>query len=432
MLRLTIYSIASLVLGPFGLYQDGISQNSVHDLAPHCDHVPPISKAEFDARQAALSSELHKLNALAYVAEPSANSQFFANFSSVNWKLSERPLLLIVRPSTGKSETEVQPDLTILTPTFEVLRARGLPVSSFKNSGVRYISWAEEANPYSTALSGLGIAPDSNGTIYVDSSIRKFIVDGLQDAGPNLRIASAPLEITSLRERKSPAELEILKCANEATVLAIRNVHRQLSAGMHESQVRSMLASSLRRTGLKDGGCLTLFGSNAALPHGTGTDRVLQQDDFALFDCGGSLHGYISDVTRTVALPGARIPEDHLRIWSTVKAAQSAAMKAARAGALTREPDEAARAWFRLSGLDKYFTHRLGHGIGLQGHEQPYLRGGSDDIIQTGHVFSNEPGVYIEDKVGVRLEDCFYIDDSGMPRYLTEGVGGPSHSPWAP
>ncbi|KAJ2916846.1 hypothetical protein MD484_g3551, partial [Candolleomyces efflorescens] len=430
MLRLAVYSIASLFLGPFGLYQDGISQSSVYDLTPHCNHVPPISKAEFDSRQAALSSELHRLNALAYVAEPSPNSQFFANFSSANWKLSERPLLLIVRPRSGKSEADIQPDVTILTPTFETLRARGLPVSS---TGVRFIPWAEEANPYSTALSGLGISPDSNGTIFVDSSIRKFIVDGLQDAGKNLRIASAPLAITSLRERKSPAELEILKCANAATILAIRDVYRQLSPGMRESQVRSMLASSLERVGLKDGGCLTLFGSNAALPHGSGTDRILQQDDFALFDCGGSLHGYISDVTRkTIALPGARIPEDHLQIWSTVQAAQVAALKAARAGALTRDPDEAARAWFRRFGLDRYFTHRLGHGIGLQGHEQPYLRGGSDDIIQTGHTFSNEPGIYIEDKVGVRLEDCFYIDDSGMPRYLTEGVGGPSHSPWAP
>ena len=117
MLRLAVYSIASLFLGPFGLYQDGISKSSVYDLTPHCNHVPPISKAEFDSRQAALSSELHRLNALAYVAEPSPNSQFFANFSSANWKLSERPLLLIVRPRSGKSEADIQPDVTILTPT---------------------------------------------------------------------------------------------------------------------------------------------------------------------------------------------------------------------------------------------------------------------------------------------------------------------------
>ena len=114
-------------------------------------------------------------------------------------------------------------------------------------------------------------------------------------------------------------------------------------------------------------------------------------------------------------------------------------------------PDQAARAVLRPYGWEKYFTHRLGHGIGLQVHESPYLRGGSDDIILNGHTFSDEPGVYISDEVGgshsynedaqgdqslyqigVRLEDCFYIDESGNGVYLTEKVGGQATSPWQP
>ncbi|KAF6765041.1 peptidase M24, structural domain-containing protein [Ephemerocybe angulata] len=406
MLRLALSSIASLFLVPPLGYIPGLHS--------HCSLIPPIAKPEFDARQAALATALYNLNASAYITEPSANSQYYANFSSINWKLSERPLLLIIRP---RLDARLNP---------------GLPVVPFKDSQTRYIQWAEEANPYASALAGLGMSSDSEETLYVDNKIRKFIVDGLQQAGPKLRIASAPLEITSLRERKSPAELEILKCANEATVLAIRDVHLQLSAGLRESEVSIMLSSALGKAGLSNAGCLTLFGANAALPHGSGTDRVLGRDDFALFDCGGSLHGYVSDVTRTVALPDARLPNGHLHIWYAVKGAQAAALGAAKAGVLTRKPDEAARAFLQALGLKDYFTHRLGHGIGLEGHEQPYLRGGSNDVMLTGHTFSNEPGVYIENKVGVRIEDCFYVDDAGNPRYLTERVGGPSETPWAP
>lgn len=375
MLRLALSSIASLFLVPFSHdYYAPSPPGYIPGLHSHCSLIPPIAKPEFDARQAALATALYNLNASAYITEPSANSQYYANFSSINWKLSERPLLLIIRPRSI-SDSQIEPDVALLTPKFETLRASGLPVVPFKDSQTRYIQWAEEANPYASALAGLGISSDSEETLYVDNKIRKFIVDGLQQAGPKLRIASAPLEITSLRERKSPAELEILKCANEATVLAIRDVHLQLSAGLRESEVSIMLSSALGKAGLSNAGCLTLFGANAALPHGSGTDRVLGRDDFALFDCGGSLHGYVSDVTRTVALPDARLPNGHLHIWYAVKGAQAAALGAAKAGVLTRKPDEAARAFLQALGLKDYFTHRLGHGIGLEGHEQPYLRG---------------------------------------------------------
>ncbi|SJL04691.1 uncharacterized protein ARMOST_08061 [Armillaria ostoyae] len=101
-------------------------------------------------------------------------------------------------------------------------------------------------------------------------------------------------------------------------------------------------------------------------------------------------------------------------------------------GVVAKHVDEAPRLFLGLAGYAKYFTHHLGHGIGLEVHEDPYLNGGSEVILQTGHTFSDEPGVYIEDKVGVRLEDCFYIARNGSAVYLTTGVGGPASSPWKP
>ncbi|KAL1746074.1 peptidase M24, structural domain-containing protein [Schizophyllum fasciatum] len=415
--------------------------NDFSDLSPHCTTKSPIGPAEFTARQIALARALHADHAI-YIAEPGANTLYYANFSHSDWKLSERPLLLLVAPAgTGD---DIQANISILTPKFEATRAKLLPVPETAN-----VSWAEDANPYEVAVSAFAAAPS---TVYVDPSIRHFVVDGMQRALPSAKVIIAPESVRQLRERKTAAELELLKCANEAcsravipdvpvvliiplqaTLLAVRATHKRLYAGIRESQARTIVADALAAIGLKDGGCLTLFGDNAALPHGTGTDRVLGINDFALFDCTADLHGYKSDLTRTVALPGANIPSEHRLIWDHVRDAQSAALKTAKAGVAMRKVDEAARESLEGTSYTPYFTHRLGHGIGLEVHEDPYLRGGNDLVIKTGHAFSDEPGVYIEGKVGVRLEDCFYVDEeTGGGVLFTAGVGGQATSPWAP
>ncbi|KAJ7724070.1 Creatinase/aminopeptidase [Mycena maculata] len=417
---------ALFVLGCIALvYLNTCLNNSAHSSSPvvpkHCEYLDPITATEFQARQNNLAKTLVQLNASAYIAEPGASSLFYGNISKSDWGLSERPLLLLITPQHVGDEVEAK--ISILTPVFEAPRAKRLPISS---QDVTFIEWAEESNPYEHAMSILSDAP---GSVFVDGYIRNFIVDGLQEAHPAAKVSSAPYKIKRLRERKSPAEIELLKCVNEATVLSIRAVHKQLHFGIRESTASAMMRATLASAGLEDGGCLTLFGENAALPHGSGTDRALGKGDFALFDCTASLHGYQSDVTRTVALTGSEIPAEHEKLWYDVRAAQSAAIGTAHEGVVAAEVDKAARASLNNS---KYFTHRLGHGIGLEVHEDPYLNGGSKTVLETGHAFSDEPGIYIVGKVGVRLEDCFYIQEDGDAVFLTARVGGQANSPWNP
>jgi len=184
-------------------------------LAEHCEYTSPIGSSEFYQRQKAVARILHSLNASAYIAEPGANAQFFGNISGNQWDLSERPLLFIVSPQVINDEVEAK--ITVLTPSFEASRAKLLPIPS--TSTVTFAEWPEEINPYDVVMSALPPVPEGQrGIIFVDSNIRHFIVDGLDEAANNTKVFSAPMEIRQLRERKSAAEIELMKCANEVCI----------------------------------------------------------------------------------------------------------------------------------------------------------------------------------------------------------------------
>ncbi len=168
-------------------------------MASHCSHLGPLPASEYHARLSALGETLTALNASAYIVEPGANALYYANVSSSHCHLSERPLLLIVDSSA---------QVTVLTPKFEGTRAWLLSIPS----DVEWVEWAEDEVPYKQLL-------DIEGSVFVDGSIRHFIVDGLRTTFPKATIVAAPTEIRQLRERKSEGELELLKCANEVCIL---------------------------------------------------------------------------------------------------------------------------------------------------------------------------------------------------------------------
>ncbi|SJL04686.1 uncharacterized protein ARMOST_08056 [Armillaria ostoyae] len=357
----------------------------------------------------ALGKTLTALNASAYITEPGASTLYYANVSSSYWHLSERPLLLIVDASA---------QVTVLTPKFEGTCVRLLSIPA----DAEWVEWVEDEVPCKQL-------PDIKGTVFVDGSIHHFIVNGLRTVFPKATVIAVSTEIRQLRERKSEGELELLRCANEATLLAIQHTHKHMHISIRESGAHQLVACTLANVCAFN---VTCSPSYPALPHGSGTDRRLGPDDFALFDCTTSLHGYWSDITCTLALPASTIPDIHLQIWNFVHSAQHSTFQTIHTGVAAKHVDETPRLFLRLAGYAMYFTHCLGHGIGLEVHEDPYLNGGSEAILQTGHTFSDEPGVYIEGKVSVRLEDCFYIAQNGSAVYLMAGVGGPALSPWKP
>lgn len=192
-----------------------ISMPDFSGLSDHCSHVKPITNEAYITRQDELAQTLHSLGASAYIAEPGANAAFYANISSSHWGLSERPLLLIVTPF--EESGVIKGNLSILTPAFEATRARLLPVPSDEEIG--YPEWPEDANPYEVAVSAIPALQREKGLIFVDGGIRQFVADGVQQAAKDSLVTSAPVEVRRLRERKSEAELEILKCVNEVNNL---------------------------------------------------------------------------------------------------------------------------------------------------------------------------------------------------------------------
>ncbi len=197
------------------VYSFGGPLSSGSLIHPCVSNVPPISKAEYSSRQKRLAELLRDSDGVAYIAEPSAQTQFFANFSTTNWKLSERPLLLIITLEENAADDKVTAKVSVLTPKFEATRAKLLDIPS----APVYVEWAEEEDPYAVAAQALGFNSTQNlgKKLYIDGSARHFHYDGFQRvlAGSGVVVTSASEEINQLRERKSGAEIDILKCVNE-------------------------------------------------------------------------------------------------------------------------------------------------------------------------------------------------------------------------
>jgi len=191
--------------------------------------------------------------------------------------------------------------------------------------------------------------------------------------------------------------------------------------GMREADVLALINQAQAAAGLSGLWALVLSGPNAAFPHGTSTPRTLHDGDLLLMDVGGSLLGYNSDITRTFRIGSAPLTSNQSEAWQTVKNAQLAALNVIKPGVPCAAADAAARGVITDAGYGPgygYFTHRLGHGIGLQGHEDPYLvMGNNNTIFAPGMTFSIEPGIYVQGQFGIRLEDIAYVTDNGVATF---------------
>jgi Xaa-Pro dipeptidase len=205
-----------------------------------------------------------------------------------------------------------------------------------------------------------------------------------------------------------------MRRACEITLRAHQAVFASLREGMTQPEVSQLSTAAHRRLGV-EGGSLVLFGPDAAFPHGTTHPRPLKAGDVVLIDGGCRLHGYASDITRTGVFGAAPSPRQR-SVWDVVRRAQEAAFRAARPGVECQALDAAARKVIEDAGFGPdyaRFSHRLGHGIGMDGHEWTYLVRGNTTAMRPGMCFTNEPGVYIDGEMGIRHEDVIVITDGG-------------------
>ncbi|KAF9358279.1 hypothetical protein BGX34_008991 [Mortierella sp. NVP85] len=428
-LAIILALIGFLVLGIYDL----ITGIRYGHLSGSCAHIKPISPAEFEERQTNLSRLLVDLKADAYIAEPGSNMKYFTN---IHWSLSERPFLLVVQARRDKTG-QVLSKTTIVAPAFEASRARQ---NLLPGSSISIETWEESGSAYKVVRNVLEtpwIGPDDENkdnavedvvfghnkkesTIYLDPDMRQFVSHSLTTtlASSNHKAVIADHAISLLRMVKTEHEIEILRCVSQTTVNVIRAVRNDIRVGIHESHVHDLLVEAYRQAGLEyeKGNSLVLFGKDAALPHGSGNDTKLERGMMVLIDTGARLHGYMSDITRTFWIKNGHreVNEELSKVWGIVKEAQKAALRAIRPGVACSSIDEAARTLISNEGYGAKFTHRLGHGIGLDGHEEPYLNGGNTRTeLRAGMVFTNEPGVYVEGGYGIRLEDMVLVTETG-------------------
>lgn len=384
-----------------------VSQTSrASSTKPFGKWVEPISAEEFQQRtqraQQLMAEASPKLDAL--ILGPGSSLYYF---TGIRWGLSER-LLALVLPQSGEP--------ILVCPAFEEGRMR---------ESLRYPAevrvWQEDVSPTKLIATALADRHLGSGRIGIEETLPFTFYDHLREAASGCTFVSADPVTIACRSVKSQHELSFLRAACSATCDVFRGVFASLKEGMSEEDIGNLVSAGFAQQDLR-GGALVLIGPAAALPHGSKKPHKLQEGDVVLIDGGCTIEGYESDVTRTGVF--GKVPEKVQQVFEIVRKAQDAALDAARAGKLSGTVDDAARAVIAAGGYGpdyKYFTHRLGHGLGLDGHEHPYLVRGSKTVLAAGMTFSNEPGIYIPGEFGIRCEDDMVIAAEGPAQLLTPG-----------
>jgi len=369
---------------------------SILALKPVTPKVVPITDAERRARLAKAQRLMaeNKIDAIYMDGGVSMNY-----FTGMHWFTSER-MMGFVLPKSG--------DPIYITPAFE--KSRALEQIKFGHD-VR--TWQEHEDPYQRVAQIMAELHASTGTLGIEEQVPYFRSARIGEALPQARLVSAIPVTAGCRAVKSPAELALMQIANDATLAAYHAIYVGLQPGMTQHDVAQWLAAAYARQGVTGGAGINV-GKYTALPHGSIMPQHIVEGTPLLMDGGCDVEGYQSDITRTYTLGK---PSDKMKkVFDIVHQAQSAALKAAHPGATMESVDAAARKVIVDAGYGpdyKYFGHRLGHGIGMKGHEWYYLVRGNKRKIEPGMTFSDEPGIYIPEEFGVRLEDDMYITESG-------------------
>jgi len=273
---------------------------------------------------------------------------------------------------------------------------------------------------HDVGAAGLKARGVTAGTIGVEETVRWVFSDGIAQALPAVTLVSGTPVSAGCRMTKSPAELALMRLASEVTWKAYRAAWESLEDGMTQSRFGELVSAAHRQLGFS-GGAGVQTGEYSALPHGSIARQVIRPGTILLIDGGCSVEDYASDLSRTFVLGK---PTDKMkRVFDLVHRAQTKALQTARPGLPCEAIDAAARKVIVDGGFGPgytYFTHRVGHGMGMDGHEWPYLVGGNTLPLEPGMTFSDEPGIYIRGEFGVRLEDDMVITERGAELFTTQ------------
>jgi Xaa-Pro dipeptidase len=375
------------------------------DLAP----IPlpsPIDRAE-RMRRLAKARALMKQHSIGSMLIESGPSLDY--FTGVQWWRSER-LTAAVIPTEG--------DPIIVTPFFEkpsVAESLGIPAE------IR--TWNEDQDPLKLVADFLRERGIAKRPVGFEETNRFFILDRLLAQLKAVNAVNANPVVRGCRMFKSPAELALMQAANDIMLASLRYAGERTREGMTPGDIDAMIASVHKSMGSAYDGGLVLIGESSAYPHGSHKPQLVKRGDVILMDCTSSVHGYQADITRTFVF-GADPTAEQRKLWDQVHRGQQIAIAAAKLGVPAGKVDDAVRrvyeSWgfgpgYRLPGL----SHRTGHGIGMEVHEPVYLVHGETTPLAPGMCFSDEPGLYIPGKFGVRLEDCWHMT-AGGPKLFTQ------------
>ncbi len=348
---------------------------------------------------------VHKMDAI-LLANHSASAEYFAN---VRLDGSER-LWALAMPAKGRP--------FLVCPAFEEDRAREILAAGPFGREAEILTWQEDEDPFALTVQGLRDR-GATGVIGLDENMKFIFASSLQKAGPQMQWTSAVPVTAGCRMIKSQHELECMRLACRATLLVYRAVYQSLQPGMTTRDVEKLIEMAYQRVGFRGEASLNL-GEYTALPHGSEEVQTIREGTILMLDDGCMVEGYWSDITRTFVL--GKPTDKMLRIFEIVHSAQSTALATAKPGVPAAEVDAAARKVIVDAGYGpgfKSFTHRLGHGIGLEMHEWPYFVKNNmfgwerEPMLQPGMVLSDEPGIYLPGEFGIRLEDDLHVTENG-------------------
>jgi Xaa-Pro dipeptidase len=329
----------------------------------------------------------------------------FVYFSNIRWGLSER-LFAMILPARGEP--------FYVSPAFEADRAQEqIDLGPLGGGKADIRLWQEDESPYERIAQGLKDRGISAGRVGIEETVRFVFSDGVAKAAPALTLVSGTPITAGCRGVKDPHEIELMRLAAAVTLRAYAAAFAALKDGMTQSEFAGLVSAAHSRLGFT-GGASVQVGTYSASPHGSIAPQRIREGSILLIDGGCTVEGYSSDLSRTFVL--GKATDKMKQVFDIVHRAQEAAVHTARPGAACEAVDAAARKVIVEAGYGpdyQYFSHRVGHGLGMDGHEWPYLVRGNKLPLQPGMTFSDEPGIYIRGEFGVRLEDDMLITASG-------------------